>query len=145
VIAAVGILVSLAGVAVAVLAIRSQGQALRRQLCVQTFTEYTRRYRELLAQVPEELLGATTPVDAIEQHKGKLSLLRTYFDLCFEEYYLYSRGFMDEDLWLLWRSGMEFAFSRPLVAVGWRLLKPGIQYPPEFVEFVEQRLAPVPK
>ena len=141
-IALVGVLISLTSVAVAVLAIRREGEALRRQLCVQTFTEYTRRYQELLARAPEDLLGEAVDEKMIGQNKSKLSVLRSYFDLCFEEHYLFKRGFIDEDLWVLCREGMNFAFSRPVVAAGWWLLKPGIQYPQDFVDFVEDRLAP---
>jgi hypothetical protein len=136
----VGVLATLGGVTVAVWAILAQGRALRRQLCVQTFAEYTRRYQELLAKVPAELLAGEDRPGILEQHRDKLSLLRAYFDLCFEEYYLHSTGFIEEDLWALWRGGMEYAFARPFISRGWWMIKTSIQYPPDFIAFVEARV-----
>lgn len=139
----VGVLVTLGGVVVAVCAILAQGRALRRQLCAQTFAEYTRRYQEILSRVPPELLAGDDRPELAEHYRDRLPLLRAYFDLCFEEYYLHAAGFIDEDLWALWRGGMEYAFARPFIGRGWWVLKPCTQYPVAFVEFVEARVRPL--
>lgn len=138
--ALIGVLTALSGVGVAVWAIMSQGRALRRQLCVQTFAEYTRRYQELLVQVPPGVLSAEDRPELLEEHADQLWLLQAYFDLCFEEHYLYSTGYIEEELWNVWQAGMRRAFARPVVHRGWRLLQPDCQYPQGFVEFIETLL-----
>lgn len=132
---------TLLGVVVAFVALWSQLQALTKQLQVQTFSEYTRRYQEIFLQIPEIFDDqANLDLASLEQTTKLVSYLRAYFDLCLEEYYLYQQGLVDSNTWSIWESGMRRAFSRPIIQQAWQLIKPSSQYGHKFETFVEARM-----
>src|SRR5690242_2133338 len=103
-------LASVAGVIVAITAVVSALRGVRAQLWLQTFSEYTRRYGEIVLELPSE---ARRPggrfvfedLDADEQGRV-LNIARAYLNLCSEEYFLHSRGRIDDETWAIWRAGI---------------------------------------
>ncbi len=63
--------------------------------------------------------------------------MRAYFDLCSEEYFLYTKGSIDDDTWKEWKSGIEYAFSKTAFSNGWKIVNLDTRYYPEFVDFVK--------
>lgn len=127
------------GVVAAFIALWFQLQALTKQLQVQTFSEYTRRYQEIFLQIPE-VFDEQADLASLKQTTKPIAHLRAYFDLCFEEYYLYQQGLVDKSTWSIWEGGMRRAFSRPIIQQAWQLIKASSQYGHKFEMFVEARM-----
>jgi hypothetical protein len=62
--------------------------------------------------------------------------MRAYFDLCSEEYFLHSKGDIDDDTWTEWKSGIEYALSKTAFRIGWNTIKLDTEYYPEFLAFI---------
>ena len=48
--------------------------------------------------------------------------MRLYFDLCSEEYYLHSKGVIDEKVWGLWVDGISTTMNKQKYKTAWKLL-----------------------
>jgi hypothetical protein len=128
-------LASVAGVIVALVAIVVTLRGLHDQLWLQTFSEYTRRYGEIARQLPSEARrpGARFIFDDLpaDEQGRVLNVARAYFNLCSEEYFLHSRGRIDDETWSIWRAGMIEVLRAPWARTTWTILQP--EY--HFLEF----------
>ena len=110
-------------------AIISTRQLAEQQYRFQFFAEYTKRYQDLILQMPDNL--DTTSIHSKDVDK----FMRLYFDLCSEEYYLRSKGVVDDKVWGLWEDGIRTAMSKQKYKTAWKLL--GTYYDDEnFVHFM---------
>jgi hypothetical protein len=66
--------------------------------------------------------------------------MRQYFDLCFEEYFLYKKNKLDKSIWVLWKKGMVFAFSKTAFKLAWGIIEKDTQYTKDFTEFVKNEI-----
>ena len=94
-----------------------------RQLLEQTrndfFERYTKRYQDIILAMPDDVYNGTAELD-----EKTLKYVQLYFDLCNEEYYLYKRGYIPQDIWTNWFGGMVImTTSHALFANCWDKLK----------------------
>jgi hypothetical protein len=131
---------SVAGVIVAILAVVFALRGVRDQLWLLTFSEYTRRYSEIVRELPSEARRPGGTFAFAELHpceQGRvLNVARAYFNLCSEEYYLHTRGRIDDATWEIWRDGMIEVLRAPWSRTTWELLKPEYRFL-EFCEFFD--------
>ncbi|MCR5298364.1 MAG: hypothetical protein K6D57_03600 [Paludibacteraceae bacterium] len=93
------------------------------------FTEYTRRYQDLILQMPDNL--NTTSIHC----KDVNTYMRLYFDLCSEEFYLHSKGVIDDKVWGLWTEGIRTSMNNTKYKTAWKLI--GTHYDDEnFIHFM---------
>ena len=131
---------SVAGVLVALFAMILALRGVRNQLWLQTFAEYTRRYAEIVRELPSEArrpggLFKFEELDDVEQGRV-LNTARAYLNLCSEEYFLHSRGRIDDVTWAIWRDGMIEVLRAPWIQNTWEILKPEYRFL-EFCEFLD--------
>lgn len=62
----------------------------KKQYEFQFFAEYTKRYQDLILQMPKDIDTSSIYNKDIDVY------MRLYFDLCSEEYYLHSEGVIDD-------------------------------------------------
>ncbi|MCG7970003.1 MAG: hypothetical protein JBO36_05035 [Candidatus Thiodiazotropha taylori] len=126
------------GIFVAILGLRNSINQFRKQLQLTVFTDYTKRYQEIILNFPEEINRDDFDFDKLDTEKRDKTLryMRAYFDLCSEEYFLHSKGDIDEATWNEWRSGMRFAFSKSAFKKGWEIVNLDTMYYPDFFKFV---------
>ena len=64
--------------------------------------------------------------------------------MCSEEYYLYSRKYVDAGLWAIWKAGIERTARSPLGIAVWRNVQHEFDLYPQFRDWVHklQREAP---
>ena len=67
--------------------------------------------------------------------------LRSYFDLCAQEYFMYTEGVIEESIWANWRRGLISCMSLPIFREAYTQLKVEMSYP-EFHEWLAGELAP---
>jgi hypothetical protein len=128
-----GVLVGLAATVVAL-------RGVRNQLWLQTFSEYTRRYSEIVRELPSEARrpgGRFIFEELDDEHQGHvLNTARSYLNLCSEEYFLHSRGRIDDETWEIWRAGMVEVLRAPWIQTTWDLLRSEYRFA-EFCEFLD--------
>ena len=134
--------ITLIGVAIAAFALWWQIRSLRKQLLVQTFSDYTKRYQDIILKFPEDINEPDFNMEAKENKDEIMRAMRAYFDLSWEEYYLYDIKLLDKKLWKTWKEGMEFAFSKKAFRQAWVKIKNDTQYVKEFVDLVEKAQHP---
>jgi len=115
----------------------------KKQLQLNFFADYTRRYQEINLNFPENINENDCKIENLEPEiKSKtLRYMRAYFDLCSEEYYLWKKGNIDNDTWEEWKSGIEFAFSKPAFTQAWENLGLDETYYKNFREFVANKIS----
>jgi len=114
---------------------------IRNQLWMQMFAEYTRRYSEIMDEVPFEARrpGGAYSLEALptDQHHEVLRALRNYLNLCSEELYLAKTRRLDRRTWRIWTSGIKDTLRLPCFNAGWREMRGEYEYFPEFVTFID--------
>jgi hypothetical protein len=132
--------VVLTGVGV-VLALRG----VRHQLWLQMFSEYTRRYAQIVEGLPSESRrpGGNFDLEGLDEaaRGGVENAVRAYLNLCSEEYYLHKRGHVDDETWRIWRLGMEATFGLPWIQATWAAVEHEYGFYEEFQHFVAECIA----
>ena len=93
----------------------TQKQA-KRQYEFQFFAEYTKRYQDLMLKMPADLDTSSVFNRDVDIY------MRLYFDLCSEEYYLHTKGVIDDVVWGLWTEGIQMALKKNNYRIAWEML-----------------------
>ena len=72
------------------------------------FTEYTRRYQEIMLHIYSV------------KENDKSPYIRLYFDLCSEEFYLHNNGHLPDDIWNMWMEGMRLIVNNQDFITEWK-------------------------
>ena len=129
-----GIFLALIGLIITMFYNRKQLRLFNQQLKLSFFADYTKRYQEIMLNLPLNLHSADFDFDKLpEDVKDKtLRYMRSYFDLCSEEYDLWQAGYIEERIWKNWKEGIEYAFSQKSFRNAWNLIRPDKFYFPDF-------------
>ena len=114
------------------------GRGLKKQLSLNFFAEYTKRYQEIILNFPESINQQDFDFDALtkDERDKTLRYMRAYFDLCSEEYFLWKKGNIDNDTWTEWASGIHFAYSKKAFKSAWEILTLDSIYYGQFTEWL---------
>ena len=148
----IGVLANIATIIAAIVAViaivttikslRTSIEQFKEQLQLTVFTDYTKRYQEIMLNFPESINEDDFDFNNLGEDKDKtLRYMRAYFDLCSEEYFLHSQGKIGESTWREWKSGIEYAFSKTAFINGWSIICLDTGYYPDFVKFVSQTMS----
>ena len=115
----------------------------KKQLQLNFFAEYTKRYQEIILNFPEQINEEDFRIsDQPEKVRDKtLRYMRAYFDLCSEEYFLWKKGSIDDETWAEWETGIKFAFSKSAFKEAWKTLNLDSIYYDKFSEFTNKSIA----
>lgn len=141
---AVGNLISTFAALVAIAALIIESRWTRKQVKLQNFIEYTKRYQEIVLNFPENVNEHSFTFDALpyDEKSKTMRYMRAYFDLCFEEFTLHEKGFIDDDLWTIWKGGMETAYSKTAFRQAWATIRNDTQFGANFQRFVDSHVGP---
>lgn len=137
------ITVSTIGMLITAVALWFTVSSFKKQLQLNFFADYTKRYQEIILNFPESINEENCKIESLDKEiKDKtLRYMRAYFDLCSEEYYLWKKGNIDNDTWKEWESGIKFAFSKPAFKQAWEVLRLDTIYYGEFTKFVNSAIS----
>ena len=101
---------------------------------IHMFAEYTKRYQEIIVNMPKSVYesGSGDEVDF-----DVLRYMQLYFNLCSEEYDLWTKGAISPDVWEKWLHGIRMTMKRPVYRKAWSLEKDGYSSNAPFIEFME--------
>lgn len=104
----------------------------REQNQIQMFAEYTKRYQEIILHLPRSLFEGSDEVN-----NDVLRYMQLYFNLCSEEYDLWTKGAISPDVWEKWLSGIKITMNNPVYKKSWSMQREGYSVNPSFVEFLD--------
>ena len=128
---------------IALLALFIQSRATQRQLRLQNFAEYTKRYQEIILHFPESINEPTFSLEGLpskEQRDTTLRYMRAYFDLCSEEFFLHQENYIDRKTWDSWKEGMIFAFAKPSFQQAWAIIRKDTRFGKQFQAFADSAM-----
>jgi len=137
-------IVAVIAIIVTVKSLRTSIEQFNEQLQLNVFTDYTKRYQEIMLNFPESINEDKFEFDNLDKDtdtkikEKTLRYMRAYFDLCSEEYFLHSQGKIGDNTWHEWKSGIEYAFSKTAFIKGWSIISLDTGYYPDFIEFVKE-------
>jgi len=134
--------VSIVGVFITAIALFFTVKSFKRQLQLNFFAEYTKRYQDIMLNFPESINEEGFDYDELsdEVRSKTLRYMRAYFDLCSEEYFLRREDNIDSETWREWETGMQFAFSKTAFQEAWEKLQLDTIYYGEFCRFVNNAI-----
>jgi len=127
---------------VAVLALIYQIRIAKRQTQIQTFLIYTDRYRDVLRRLPPDIMSPHFNLDDLVEARKEDTrrAILDYFDLCSEEFYLWSHSLVGKEVWRLWSEGMKSQISKDAFRSEWGTAKQQRSYDSKFVDYMESLL-----
>lgn len=116
-----------------------QDRGVRKQLLVANISEYTKRYQEIILNLPKNVIFDDFNLESldVEEQDKILRYMWIYFDLCYEEFSIYKDlKLINKTLWRRWKSGMASSFNKPAFQQSWYLISNNTTYPQPFVNFI---------
>jgi hypothetical protein len=134
--------VSIIGVLIIAFALWFTVRSIRKQLQLNFYSEYTKRYQEIILNFPESINKECFRFDSLskDEREKTLRYMRAYFDLCSEEYFLKRQKNLDDATWNEWKTGMQFTFSKSAFRQAWKILRLDTIYYREFTKFVNDTI-----
>jgi hypothetical protein len=135
------LIVSVIGLIITICNNKKQLQIFNKQLKLNFFTDYTKRYQEIILNFPENINEDSFEYDELSKEvKNKtLRYMRTYFDLCSEEFDLWKEGHIEDKTWQeKWKPGIEFALSKKAFRDAWKIISLDTIYYSDFSEWVNR-------
>ena len=138
----IGNLISTFAAIVAIGGLIYQSRSTRKQVKLQNFIEYTKRYQEIILNFPENINEKNFLFDKLQEDQKRKTMryMRAYFDLCFEEYTLHKKKFIDDDLWSIWQDGIKVAFSKTAFKSAWDVIIKDTYFGDEFKGFIQNQI-----
>lgn len=130
------------GVIIAICANINQLNTFNKQLKLNFFSDYTKRYQEILLNFPENVNDEDFSLEKLKrkEYNKTLRYMRAYFDLCSEEFYLNSKKYIDDEVWRVWEGGITFALSKTAFQQSWKVINKDTQYDNNFKKWVKTQI-----
>jgi hypothetical protein len=127
---------------IAVIALVVQNRAAAKQVRLQNFIEYTKRYQDIILNFPETINESTFMLDTLsEDVRAKtMRYMRACFDLCYEEFVLHEKKFIYDEFWEIWKDGMKAAFGKHAFKEAWQKISKDTSFSSQFVDFVKRQM-----
>lgn len=88
-----------------------------KQLRYNFFAIYTERYQKIVEKLPVDIYKDNYKLNKNDE---AIKYIRSYFDLCYEQYFLNNQELLDPKVWDDWKEGMKYLFSCPAFFDLWR-------------------------
>lgn len=95
--------------------IKASMEMVREQNQIQMFAEYTRRYQDIIMNMPHSVYEGDETLD-----KNVLRYMSLYFNLCSEEFDLHSKGAISHDVWSKWLVGFKITMQHRIYQLAWQ-------------------------
>ncbi len=105
----------------------------------QLFLEYTSRYDQIMQSYQGRITDLNLDSEPLPEENQELKqcILR-YLNLCSEEFYLWKRGYLNKDIWLIWQGEINRALRSKLYKRAWVGLQTEFEAFPEFSSYVRE-------
>lgn len=113
---------------------------------VNVLTTYAARYESIMDAFPENAFRARFNLERYlppESDKLRLCVLR-YLNMSSEEYYLWKKKYIDNEIWQIWEHEIKRTLNSPLMLREWQYIVYEFDSYPEFKDFVKSAQSDVP-
>lgn len=112
----------------------------RKQTHLAAFLEYTRRFNDLMKELPREIgsIYLEHQRDLPPPSREQTEALDRVVALLSQEFYLYKTGYLGKDIWQIWEPGIKAILRSPLLARDWSEVEHRYSDYPKFIRFVEE-------
>ncbi|WP_423149721.1 hypothetical protein [Rubrolithibacter danxiaensis] len=116
---------------------------LRKQMELTFYTDYTKRYQEIILNFPENINECDFDFKKLDRiiYNKTMRYMRAYFDLCSEEYDLAKKGLIGQETWKDWEEGIAFALKKPAFKQAWLKVESDTVYYKDFGKWVRDNLS----
>lgn len=114
-------------------AIKNSLEIANKQHRFQFFSDYTRRYQDLILHMPSDIDNLPLDNNTVQ------TFMRLYLDLCSEEFFLHSHSVIDDEVWVLWTEGMKTVMKREKFQTAWKSLG-SFYHDQSFVNFMHHQI-----
>ncbi len=138
----IGLFITITGLTITVFYNCKQLKIFNEQLKLNFFADYTKRYQEIILNFPESINQKNFDIRKMPENDRNevLKYMRVYFNLCSEEYDLYTNNYISERVWKNWKEGIEFAFSKKAFVDAWYIIKLDTTYYSKFTILINDIL-----
>lgn len=135
----VAVIIASIGTVIAALALLTSVRSFKKQLQLNFFADYTKRYQEIIINFPESVNRQDFDINSLDSsiRDQTMRYMRAYFDLCSEEYFLWRKGNINTETWREWESGIKYALSKPAFKNAWESLQLDTVYYGDFTSFID--------
>jgi len=133
---------TLISVLIALFSLRDASRNFKKQLKLQFFADYTKRYQDIMLNLPSIAYDESANIEDLpeEDRENLLKYMRAYFDLCSEQYYLNKVGHLEEEIWSEWSAGIKYLFGKQIFHQAWQKINQQKGYYPEFSQWITLEL-----
>lgn len=86
----------------------------KRSVQLQTFSDFTHRYDDIITSLPASFGAKLFTVDEkLFDDPAAVRAAHRYFNLCSEEFYLHSKKYVDNKIWDQWKREIEKNVNSP--------------------------------
>lgn len=132
------LIVAIIGLFITILFNSLQNRNLTKQLRLNFFADYTKRYQEIIINLPENINSKDFNFKKLsdKERDKTLRLMRVYFDLCSEEFYLNENKHIDSYIWEQWSTGIKYAMTKVAFCKAWKIVLKDTYYSDDFKKFM---------
>jgi hypothetical protein len=139
IIAQISQLAAIISVIFAALSIRTNTSLSRKQWNVDTFNTYTERYQSAVESFPDEAFYHRFDNSKLPPRSPQLTTaVRKYLFVVSSVHYLSTQGYIDDSIWLVWRSDLERTLKSTLITREWPEIKSDFQSFKAFTQFFDE-------
>lgn len=134
------VIISLSALIMAIYNLFFQIKSFQKQLKLNFFSDYTKRYQYIISNLPSNIDKETFDYQKLSEDKKDevLRYMRVYFDLCSEEYFLYKRDYIDSHVWEIWKEGITDNFKYNSFREAWIFINDNSSfYDGKFKEWID--------
>jgi hypothetical protein len=112
----------------------------KKQTHLAAFFEFTRRFDEVVKALPEEVRAfhITRRQELPPPSPQQTEALDRVLAILSQEFYLYRKGYLGKDIWMIWEPGIKDILRSPLVARDWDTVRHRYDVFPEFAEYASK-------
>lgn len=142
IITAIGIIIAITSNIIAINSNKNQLVIFNKQLKLNFFADYTKRYQEIILNFPENINTDNFSFDSIDKETRNKTLryMRAYFDLCSEEFHLNENSYIDADVWEVWEGGIKYALTKKAFRDAWIIIKADTKYKSNFHNWIDMQV-----
>ncbi len=120
-----------------------QIRQLYKQSRLSSFAEYTKRYQDILLNLPSNYFAETFSFDGVDDASREQihRFTRVYFDLCSEEYFLHKEHYIPDKIWEEWEKGILSNFGYEHTQSQWKSVSGAEDLYGEFKKYINDRIA----
>lgn len=136
----IGILIAFVGIGAGIYYNKKQLKELNKHLKLQFFAEYTKRYQDIMLNLPEDIMNDDFKIEKLnkKEYSKTMRYLRAYLDLCSEEYDLWLSGNIEKRIWLNWEEGIRSKFSKKAFHRAWEMSSYDSFYYSDFCKWMKK-------